>query len=469
MVELDLVVQNGTVVTAGDIYRADVGIAGERIAALGEGLRGQRVLDAQGMYVMPGFVDAHVHMQLPAGGLVSADDFRSGTVAAACGGTTTIVDFVTPGRGQPLREALAARRAEADGQVAVDYALHLTAVDAAPQTLDALPALAGEGYTTLKMYTTYPGLRLDDGEMLAVMEACREAGILPLVHAENDQAIAYLRTRLLAQGQTGPAQHPHSRPPLVEVEAVHRALALAGLASTPVYLVHLSCAGSLAALQAARARGQVACAEVCVQHLLLSDQAYRLPGFEGAHFVLAPPLRPAAHQAALWRALADGVLDVVSTDHCPWTRAQRARGRDDWTQIPNGIPGVETRVPLMFQEGVHAGRLSLQRMVDVCATAPAQWMGLYPRKGTVAVGSDADLVLLDPSQAWTLHAGQLHQNVDHCPYEGWQGHGRPHTVLLRGQVIVRAGEFVAGESVAEAAGGTFLPRRRFVQKPCSRS
>jgi dihydropyrimidinase len=456
MAELDLVIQNGTIVTAGDVFDADVGIAGAKIVALGDKLTGRRALDAQGMYVLPGFVDAHVHMQLPIGDMVSADDFCSGTIAAACGGTTTILDFVTPERGQPLFEAVAARRAEADGRVAVDYALHLTAVDAAPPTLDALSALAGQGYTSLKMYTTYPALKVNDGEMLALLQTCQEQGILPLVHAENHHAIEYLRARLLAQGKTGPKWHPHSRPPLVEAEAVHRVLALAGLVDAPLYIVHLSCAESLAALQFARSRGQTAYAEVCTQHLLLSDQAYHLPDLEGANFVLAPPLRSASHQEALWHALAHGQLDVVSTDHCPWTREQRARGRDNWARIPNGMPGVETRMPLIFQEGVNAGRLSLRRMVDVCATTPARLMGLYPRKGTVAIGSDADLVLFDPSQEWTLRASQLHQNVDHCPYEGWRGRGYPHTVLLRGQIIVRDGRFVA-----QTARGTFIPRHRF--------
>ncbi len=453
MPRLDLVIRNGTVITAVDEFVADIGIADGKIAALGSNLDASHSLDAQGMYVLPGLIDAHVHMQLPVNGMVSADDFFSGTVAAACGGVTTIIDFVTPQRGQPLEQAVLARRAEADGRAVVDYGLHLTAIDASRQTLDALPDLLAQGYSTLKMYTTYEAVRVDDGEMLSLMQACRTHGLLPLVHAENHHAIAHLSERLIAQGQTGPQHHPHSRPPLVEAEAVYRVLTLAGLVDVPVYLVHLSCAESLAHVQAARQRGQRVYAEVCAPHLLLDEAAYLRPGFSAADWVLSPPLRPAADQAALWQALAQGVLDVVSTDHCPWTAEQRQRGRDCFTQIPNGLAGVETRLPLMFDRGVSPGRISLTRLVETCAAAPARLMGLYPRKGTIAIGSDADLVLFDPTQAWTLDAARLHQRTDRCPYQGWQGQGWAHTVLLRGQVIVSHGHWLG-----QAGQGLFLDR-----------
>ncbi len=451
MTRFDCVVRQGRVVTAGGVFLADVGIFAGKIAALGQGLAGKQTLDAEGRYVLPGLIDAHVHMQLPVGGLVSADDFESGSIAAACGGTTTIVDFVTPQRGQALAQAVDERRAEADGRVAVDYALHLTAVDALPETLAALPALARQGYTTLKLYTTYPAVRVSDAEMLALFEACRENGILPLVHAENDAGIAHLQRRFLAQEHSGVEWHARSRPPLVEAEAVHRVLALAALADVPVYLVHLSAQESVAGVRAARDRGQTVYAEVCIQHLLLSDQAYDQPGFAGANFVLSPPLRPAGHQEALWRALAQGELDVASTDHCPWTREQRGRG--DFTRIPSGLPGVETRARLMWEKGVNQGRLGIERMVEVCAAAPARLLGLYGRKGVIGVGSDADLVIWDPHKPWTLRADELHQRVDHCPYEGWTGRGAPEMVLLRGEIIVRDGQFVG-----RAGQGVFVPR-----------
>ncbi|MBN1582709.1 MAG: dihydropyrimidinase [Anaerolineae bacterium] len=457
MPQFDLVVQNGTIVTASDVYHTDVGIIGGKIAALGRCLVADQVLDASNKYVFPGFVDFHVHMQLQVGdavaGIVSADDFRTGSIAAACGGTTTIVDFVTPERGQSLTQAVEQRRANADGRVAIDYALHLTAVDATPCTLAALPELAAQGYSTLKMYTTYDTLKVNDADMLALLQACRDNGILALVHAENHDSIAYLQRKLVSENKTGPEWHPFSRPPLVEAEAVHRVLTLAHLVGAPLYLVHLSCAESLAAVRAARERGQSVFAEVCAQHLLLSDQVYRLPAFQAANFVLAPPLRDASHQDVLWRALSGGELNVVSTDHCPWTRAQRERGKTKFTDIPNGIPGVETRVPLIFYKGVIAGRLTLARFVDVCATTPARLAGLYPRKGTITVGSDADLVIFDPARPWMLSAKTLHHNTDHCPYEGWQGQGYPETVLLGGRTIVLDTEFVGNPGM-----GHFLAR-----------
>lgn len=453
MARFDCVVQKGTVVTASNVFSADVGIVGDKIVALGHKLVGKQTINAEGRYVLPGLIDVHVHMQLPVGDLVSADDFETGSVAAACGGTTTIIDFVTPQRGQPLGQAVCERRAQADGRVAVDYALHLTAVDALPETLSALPALAGQGYTTLKLYTTYPAVRVSDGEILALFEACRASGILPLIHAENDAGIAHLQRRFLAQGHGGVEWHARSRPPEVEAEAVHRVLALAAIVGVPVYLVHLSAQESVECVRAARSRGQTVYAEVCAQHLLLSDQAYNQPGFEGANFVLSPPLRPSCHQDVLWRALAQGDLDVVSTDHCPWTRAQRERGCEDFTRIPNGLPGIETRARLMWEEGVNKGRLGIERMVEVCAAAPARLMGLYGRKGTIAVGSDADLVIWDPARSWTLRADKLHQHVDHCPYEGWTGHGSPDVVLLRGEIVVQGGEFVG-----HAGQGMFVPR-----------
>ncbi len=455
MSQFDLVVQNGIIVTANDIFKADIGLAGGKIVALGDRLDAERKIDADAKYVFPGFVDAHVHMQLPVGDIVSADDFTTGAIAAACGGVTTIVDFVTPKRGQSLQKAVERRRNQADGRVAVDYALHLTAIDASPQTLDALPRLAEQGYTSLKMYMTYPAVRVSDGEMLRLLQTCRENGILPLVHAENHDSIEHLQKQLLASGKNEPRWHPHSRPPIVEAEAVHRALCLAQLAGAPLYLVHISCAESLAVIQLRRRRGQTAFAEVCVQHLLLSDRCYEQPR-TAAHFVLAPPLRAAADQEALWRALADGQLNVVSTDHCPWTRAQREQGGNDFTKIPNGVPGVETRIPLIFDRGVNAKRLSLRRFVDVCATTPARLFGLHPRKGTIAIGSDADLVIFDPDQPWRLSAKALHQNVDHCPYQDWPGRGYPHTVVLGGHIIVQAGQFVG-----HPGQGVFVPRHKF--------
>ena len=452
---MDLVIKNGTIVTASDIYQADIGVKDGRIALIGRGLEGQRTLDAAGQYVFPGFVDVHVHLQMTIGDITSTDDFATGTIAAACGGTTTIIDFVDPKPGQSLHEAVSDRRAEADGKVAVDYSLHLTATNAAPETLAELPELAEAGYTSLKLYTTYPALMVDDGQMLRLLAAAKECGILPLIHTENHQAIEYLKAKLLAEGKTAPRYHPRSRPPLVEAEAANRVLALAGLVDCPVYIVHVTCRETLLAIERARERGQRVFAEVTPNHLLLSEDDYDRPGFEGAKFVLSPPLRDRRNWEHLWRALAEGGLQTVATDHCPWTFAeQKQRGRDDFTKIPNGAPGIETRIPLLFSEGVGKGRLSLNRFVEVCATAPAKLFGLYPRKGTIAVGSDADLVIFDPHKEVTLSYKTLHQNVDYCPFEGWKVRGYPTTVVSRGRIVVRDGEFVG-----QVGAGEFIPRK----------
>jgi dihydropyrimidinase len=454
---MDCVVKGGTVITPDGVVGADVAIAGEKIAAIGTGLEGQRIIDAQGHYVFPGFVDGHVHLQMDVGDITSTDDFTSGTIAAACGGTTTVVDFTCNFRGDDLLEGTAARRAVADPRVAVDYTLHLTLADASERTLAQLSHLAREGYASAKMYTTYQGLNLSDGEMLRLLAGTRDCGILPMVHTENHDAIAYLTAELLRQGKTAPRYHPLSRPPLVEAEAANRVATLAQLVDAPVYIAHLTCRETLDAVRSARQRGQRIYAETCPQYLFLSEDDYNRPAFEGAKYVLSPPLRNRANWDVLWEALADGGLQVVSTDHCPWYfETQKVRGRDSFAQIPNGAPGVETRVPLLFSAGVDEGRLSLQRFVDVCAANPARLFGLYPQKGAVAVGSDADLVIYDPRREVTLSVQSLHQRVDYCPYEGHAVRGYPRTVLLRGKVIVEDGQFMGA-----AGQGKFVPGRPF--------
>jgi dihydropyrimidinase len=452
---MDCVIKNGTVVTADGMVVADVGIEGERIAAIGAGLQGDRVIEAAGHYVFPGFIDAHVHLQMVIGDIVTGDDFATGTVAAAWGGTTTVIDFTENCRGQGLAEWVEKRRAQADSHVAVDYALHLTLADATVNTLAQLPALARAGYASAKLYTTYDGVRLEDREFLALLAAARDCHVLPMVHTENDHAIAYLTAQLLSQGHTAPKYHALSRPPLVEAEAANRVAVLAQLVNSPLYVAHLTCAETLDRVQAARQRGQKVYAETCPQYLFLSQDDLASPGFEGAKFVLSPALRDKAHWNILWAALAEGELQVVSTDHCPWSyEKQKVLGRDSFAKIPNGAPGIETRVPLLFSEGVGLGRLSMQRFVEVCATGPARIFGLYPRKGVIAVGSDADLVIYDLNKEVKLSYKNLHQHVDYCPYEGRTVHGYPRTVLLRGQVIVEDGQFVG-----HAGQGRFIPRQ----------
>lgn len=454
---MDLVIRNGMLVTAVDAYLADVGIKDGVIVVIGRELNGQEVIEAKGKYVFPGFIDPHVHMALPVDGLVSSDDFTTGTIAAACGGTTTIIDFITPERGQSLVEATKLRRAEADGRVAVDYSLHLTAVDATPQALAEIADLAAEGYTSLKLYTTYPALMVDDGQMLQLLATAYQYGILPIIHTENHHIIEYLKAELIAAGKTAPRYHSHSRPPRAEAEAANRVLTLAAIVGCPLYIVHVTCRETLDMIERAKAMGQEVYAEICTQHLLLSQDDYERPGFEGAKYVLAPPLRDKANWAPLWQALANGTIQVASTDHCPWFFVgQKDRGRDDFTKIPNGAPGVETRPSLIYSEGVGKGWLSLNRFVDVCATAPAKLFGLYPQKGTIAIGSDADLVIFDPEKEVTLSHAHLHQNVDYCPYEGFTVRGYPTMTISRGEIVFRDGEFVG-----QVGHGRFVPRKPF--------
>ncbi len=452
----DLVVRNGTVVTEEGAQRLDVGMSHGRIVALGPALGDGPSLDASGCYVFPGFVDPHVHLSLRIGDITSTDDFATGTIAAACGGVTTVADFTGNARGDDLAEALRARLAEAEGRLAVDLALHLTLADASGATLAALPRLAAAGHTSGKLYMTYAGLRLDDAELLQLLAACRENGVLPLVHAENHDAVAYLTAQLLARGRHGPGYYPQSRPPLVETEAAGRVLSLAALTGTPLYLAHVTCRETLAAIRQARARGQQVIAETCPQYLILTDERYALPGYEAAKYVCAPPLRGPGQPDALWAALAAEVIEIVSTDHCPWDYArEKQRGRDSFAAIPGGLPGIETRIGLLYGLGVAQGRLTLARLASVAAAGPARALGLYPRKGAIAVGADADLAILNPAGSTTLRAADLHQRVDYCPYEGWTVQGRLVATVARGEVIVREGEFVG-----EVGKGRILARQR---------
>ncbi|MCX7669472.1 MAG: dihydropyrimidinase [Anaerolineae bacterium] len=479
----DTIIRNGTLVTPEGVIEADLGIAGETIAAIGRDLTGRQVIDATGKLVIPGGVDPHVHLQMPAGPVVSSDDWETGTIAAACGGTTTVIDFVEPAAGAhgraPLCDALAARRAEAEGRAVIDFGLHMTLRDVAPQTLADIPAVIAAGCPSFKTYTTY-SMKLTDDALVTAMDAVGRAGGLVMVHAENDAGITYLRQKLLAEGKTAPRYHPISRPASMEVEAIERALALAEAAACPAYIVHISTGRGAAAVAAARERGQIAYGETCPQYLLLTDAEFARPGFEGARFVCSPPLRKAADNAALWEFLGRGELQTVGTDHCPFFyRGQKDLGCSQgerpcapadyppFTRIPGGMPGIEARLALLYTFGVRAGRLTVEQWVEVCCSAPARLFGLAGRKGVLAVGADADVVIFDPAREAVLthrnnaaahghpplHA--LHENCDYTPYEGFALRGYPILTMRRGHVIVRDGEFVGGPG-----GGRFLPRWR---------
>jgi len=449
----DLAIRGGTLVTAGEILPADLGVQDGRIACIGHDLRGREEIDASGLLVLPGAIDPHVHLAMPTGVTRSADDWRSGAIAAACGGTTTVIDFVEPEPGERLASALAKRRAEAADAV-IDYGLHMTITDAREETLAQIPDSVAAGVPTFKTYTTYEGFRLDDTQLLAVMAAVRDAQGMVLTHCENDAIVRSCTEALLDAGETGPGVYPRSRPIPAEVEAITRVLALAEVAKAPLYVVHISTARGAEALRAARARGQRAYGETCPQYLLLTKVAYGRPGFEAAKFVCAPPLRAVMDNTALWKALARDEVQVVATDHCPFNfEGQKDLGHDDFTQIPGGLPSIELRLSLAYGFGVAAKRLSLQRWVEVCCTAPARLFGLYPRKGTLLPGADADIVLFDPEQRVRVTQACLHEQVDYTPYEGLHLYGGPVMTLARGRVIACEGEFVG-----QSGAGRFLER-----------
>jgi dihydropyrimidinase len=436
-------VAGGTVVTASDVYTADVLVDGERIAALGalEHPRPDRVIDASGRYVIPGGVDVHTHMELSTPNGVASDDFATGTAAAAWGGTTTIVDYAGHERGEPLLDGLERWRAKAADRAHIDYGLHMMVKEVTPRVLADLGRLAEAGVSSVKLFMAYPGVYMvDDGALYRVLRRAGELGSLVALHAENGPAIQALIEQHVACGATGIAYHPRTRPPALEGEATGRAITLAGLAGAPLYIAHLSAAPALAAVRRARGEGRRVYAETCPQYLYLDEEELLRPGGDAAHFVCSPPLRPRAHQRRLWAGLRRGDLDVVATDHCPFTHEQKLRGGGDFTRTPNGLPGVEDRLTLVFQ-GVLDGRLSLCRWVEVVATAPARLFGLYPRKGTLAPGSDADLVVFDPGARRTISARSHHMNVDYSCYEGLQVRGAPEVVMQRGHVLVDGGGF----------------------------
>jgi len=444
MHEYPLVIKGGLVVAADGVCTADVAIAGERIAAIGSDLAGVATIDAAGCYVIPGAIDPHVHLQMPLAGLVSTDDFRSGTLAAAFGGTTTVIDFVEPQPGQSMLEALAQRQAEADGRVAIDYGLHMTVPTwhgAALERLAEVPAVVAAGCPTFKMYQAYAGMILDDVALLRALSAVGEAGGRTVLHSETGPVLDVLRAEALAEGHVAPIWHAYTRPAQLEASAVHRAVELADLAGCPLHIFHVGCAASVWEIEAARRRGLDVVAETCPQYLLLTAEEH-LGGPEGARYICAPPLRDLEDQEVLWQALADGLLHVVSTDHCPWTLAEK--DRPDFAQIPGGVPGIEARLALVHHFGVNRGLLSLERWVQVCSTNAARWMGLT-QKGRIAPGCDADIVIFDPQRERTITPATLHETAGWTPYDGLTVTGWPRTVLLRGKAIIDS-DIYLGES-----------------------
>ena len=459
----DTIITNGRVVTATDTFVSDVAINRGKIAAIGDNLpreNAAQVIDAAGKYVLPGGIDVHTHLDMPFGGTTSSDDFETGTRAAAFGGTTTLIDFAIQYKGQTLRTAFDAWMEKASGKAVCDYAFHCIITELADAQLEEMNALVREGVTSFKLFMAYPGVfMLDDGSIFKALRRTASNGGLVCMHAENGNAIDVIVQQALAEGKKAPKYHALTRPTTAEAEATARAIALAEMAGAPVYIVHLSCNDALEKVREARDRGLPVYAETCPQYLYLSIDNFDVPGFEGAKYVFTPPLREKWHQEKLWNGLKRDHLQVVSTDHCPFCfKEQKELGRGDFTKIPNGGPGVEHRMSLIYSGGVAAGRFSVNRFVELVSTTPAKLFGLYPRKGTIAVGSDADLVIFDPNRKHTISAKTHHMRVDYSMFEGIQVSGMPSTVFSRGRVVVDEDKFLG-----RAGAGEFVKRSTYSQ------
>src|SRR5436305_13417026 len=449
-------IRNGHVITAADDYTADILIEGETVSVIGAKLdiEADVTIDAGGKLVIPGGIDPHTHMELPFGGTESSDDFRTGTIAAAHGGTTTIIDFAVQYKGQSLIQGVDNWHQKAEGKCAIDYGFRLITTELEDRQTEEMYTVMDEGVTSFKMFMAYPGVFLvDDATIFRAMSAAGERGGLICMHAENGIVINEIIKRALAEGRTAPKYHALTRPTIAEAEGVHRAIAIAEMAESPVYIVHLSCADALDQVRQARDRGLPAFAETCPQYLFLSVDDYG-DGWDGAKYVMTPPLRERSNQAELWKGLKMDDLQVISTDHCPFCmKEQKELGRGDFSKIPNGAPGVENRMALIYNGGVVENRVSLNRFVELTSTAAAKMFGLFPRKGTIAVGSDADIVIFDPDKEQTFSVKTHHMNVDYNAYEGKTVRGVCETVLSRGRVVIEQGEFKG-----KAGDGQFLKR-----------
>ncbi|MDN4586989.1 dihydropyrimidinase [Xenophilus aerolatus] len=460
MADFDLVIRNAQAVTASDIFHCDIGVRDGRVVQLGLGLgAGTREIDAAGRAVTPGGVDTHCHLDQPqAPPVVSADDFLTGSRSAACGGTTTVIPFAAQHKGQSLRDAVDDYHRRASGKSCIDYAFHLIVSDPTPTVLkEELPALIAEGYTSFKIYMTYDDMKLDDRQILEVLDVARSHGAMAMIHAENSDCIAWLTGRLQAAGKTAPRYHAHARPLLVEREATHRAIALSELVDVPILIVHVSGREAVEQIRWGRAHGLQVFAETCPQYLFLTAEDLGIDdSYEGAKCVCSPPPRDKANQQVIWDGLADGLFTVISSDHAPYNfegeGGKHPAGEEvPFNHIPNGIPGIETRMALLWSEGVLGGRITPQKFVELTATNPAKAYGLHPRKGTIAVGGDADLVIWDERE-FVLDNGMLHHAVDYTPYEGMRLAAWPGTTIARGVVVWDGTRYLG-----QAGQGQFLP------------
>ena len=461
-------IKNGTIISASDTVQADLLVEGEQIALIGRNLpaEGHETIDATGKLLLPGGIDVHTHLSLPFGGTLSSDDFFSGQRAAAFGGTTSHIDFAIQPKGGSLKEGVDTWHKKAEGKACIDYGFHVAINDLRPEVMDELPSLIDEGIPSIKLFMAYKGvLQIDDQTLFRSLVKAGEHGMLTMVHAENGDVIAELTAAALARGETAPIYHAKTRPSIVEGEATGRAIALAGVAGAPLYVVHMTCREALEQLALGRAKGFAVMGETCTQYMFFFESDLGKPGFEGAKYVCSPPMRTPQDAAALWQALASGALQVVSTDHCPfWFEggvngrlAGKELGKESFDKIPNGVPGIEDRMAVIWSHGVRApsgrGRLSANRFVELTSTNPAKIFGLYPRKGTLAVGADADIVIWDAEHSHTIQAATHHMQTDYNLYEGMTVKGWPARVLLRGKTIVDGDRWLG-----QAGSGQFLHR-----------
>jgi dihydropyrimidinase len=452
----DTVLQNGTLVTASETFQADIGIKGERISAIGQSLetKGAKVFDLRGKFVIPGGIDAHTHMEFPFMSTTSADDFESGTIASACGGITTIIDFALQKPGESLEQTYKAWHKKADGKAVIDYGFHMIIRDLNPRILDEIKETIAYGIPSFKLFMTYrkEGLLLDDGAIFRVMEEVAKYNGLVGLHCENNDLIECLMSRYLQEGRKEPKYFAKSKPPVVEGEAVHRAVRLSEYAGAAMYVVHMSTRmGRETVFEAQQAHLPVY-AETCPHYLVFTDEVYERP--DGAHYVMSPPIKKKEDQEALWHGLASGDIKTVGSDHCCFTSEQKKLGKDDFTKIPNGVAGTEVIIPVLYSEGVLKNRIKLNQLVQVTSYNPARLFGLYPKKGTLAVGSDADIVVLDPQKEVRLTKENLHSKIDHSIYEAFTLKGYPVMTFSRGRLVYENGKFVG-----EKGWGKFQPRK----------
>ncbi|KPJ59707.1 MAG: phenylhydantoinase [Latescibacteria bacterium DG_63] len=461
---MGLLIKQGEIITAAERFKGDIYCEGGKITAIGPAVEKQsakdEVIDASGAFVLPGGVEPHVHMELPFMGSQSSDDFETGTAAGVAGGTTTIMDLAIPGRGQSLLEGLKTWMDKAEKAVS-DYALHMAVTWYGEKTSEEIAFCVREaGTPSFKSFMAYKGaIGVDDEELFQIMTVTREAGGLTMIHAEHGDVVAALQKKLISEGKTQPYYHPVSRPSYVEGEATSRAIMIARATGQKLYIVHMTCREALEAVTEAKLRGQEVYAETCPQYLLLDDEVYKKPDFEGAAYVMSPPIRPKGHQETLWGGIEAGIFDTIGTDHCPFNlKGQKEMGKDDFTQIPNGAGGVEHRLQLLYTYGVCTGRIDMNRFVDLVATRPAKIFGLYPRKGSLLVGGDADILIFDPSGEGKISASTHHQRCDRNIYEGFAVKGRVAKVILRGRV-----GFSEGDLKVERGAGRFIKRPVLVE------